>query len=351
MPINFAGTPTRQPGTAGEVWQAVDPVNGVYAWNPGGTGPPGPPGATGAIGPQGPVGATGPTGLTGNTGLTGATGATGATGPAGTNGTNGTAGATGNTGPQGIQGATGNTGPQGLTGQQGPTGPSGPPGPAGSGSTGIDNISTFNSVYGTDPNTPSLDYEFDQNTSSLPSGWSWVNQGALTYSEQLGGGSLLLPATATGDIRGIVESCPSTSSFTVYAKFDLDMVRQAVGPGAGAGIALRESSSGKLVTWFHYINDGTTDWLDYVDSWTNPSTHTTNFQTIKSPFNSQSIYFSIHKNNATSWDFLFSTGFQWIKIATAVNVGAFMTPDQIGFFGRLANNIDASASVEWMRFR
>jgi len=353
MPINFAGTPTRDPTAAGKVWQAVDPTNNVYGWNPGGiSGPQGPPGPQGPAGAQGPVGLTGPTGPTGLTGLTGATGAQGPAGTNGTNGAAGAAGATGATGPQGIQGAQGNTGPQGLTGQQGPQGIQGPPGPGGGGSSGIDDISTFDVVYGTDPNNPSLDYEFEATTTSLPSGWSWLNQGALTYQEQLGGGTLYNTTSAVGDLRGILESAPSASSYNVYAKFSLAGTRQQSGSLFGVGFVLRESSSGKLYTLLHYINDGIADWDDYVDHWSS-TTSASHVGTDSSQRSSavDTYYFRIHKNSLSSWDFYMGAGPQWLKLVFSVNVGAFMTPDQIGFGGRFGNSGDCLGTCEWMRFR
>jgi hypothetical protein len=132
---------------------------------------------------------------------------------------------------------------------------------------------------------------------------------------------------------------------------DLAFLRQAVGPGAGGGILLRESSSGKLFTHFHYINDGVADWQDYIDTWNSPSSHASNFQQVKSGFTSVPFYMLIVKNSPTSWDCFFSNGFQWVRFATAINVGAFMTPDQVGFGGRFGNNADCSIAIEWIRCR
>ena len=349
MPTNFKGTPNPR-GLASQVWAKLSGSPDDSNWVDSGSSP-GPPGPTGPVGPPGPIGLTGPIGPTGLTGLTGSTGVTGATGTPGTNGTNGTPGATGATGPAGIQGAQGITGPIGLTGAQGPTGPQGPPGPGGGGgSTGIDNPSIFNGVFG--PNALNADYEFDATSSALPTGWSWVNQGVAVYSEQLGGGSISIVGNATSSVRAIVESLPVASTYTIYAKMDLAFLRQTVGGNPiGGGILLRESSSGKLVTHIHYVNDGVTDWQDYVDSWSSPTTAVSNFQTVKSAFQSIPYYFAITKNSPTSWDFFFGNGFQFVRFATAVNVGAFMTPDQVGFCGRLGNNADCSVAIEWLRIR
>ena len=56
------------------------------------------------------------------------------------------------------------------------------------------------------------DYEFNGSGSSLPTGWSWVNQGTSTYAEANGYGSLDFQAGGADESRGIVRAVPAGAS-------------------------------------------------------------------------------------------------------------------------------------------
>lgn len=89
-----------------------------------------------------------------------------------------------------------------------------------------------------------FDYEFEGATTSLPSGWSWLNQGAATYTEALGAGVVAVPTSAGYNWRGLVQTITGTS-WLATCKLTMAGVSAA---DLYFGMLLRESSSSKLLS-------------------------------------------------------------------------------------------------------
>lgn len=211
-------------------------------------------------------------------------------------------------------------------------------------SPSIDNLTAFNTAYGS---ALSYDYEFAADTTSLPSGWSWVNQSTSTYQEKGGKGAISAPATSTVNWRLLMRALPSESTWTAYAKLTAYMSTAA---DAFFGLLLRESSSGKLQDVSCYPTTS----AFYVSRWTNATTYSTSpaGPLADHVARSSTVYFRIKRNSATSYDFSMSPdGVLWRTILAANDVSAFMTPDQIGFGLDVTNNIVSGVACDWFRVR
>lgn len=402
-PVGTTGPtgPTGAPGAVG----ATGPAGAV-----GPTGPTGPQGLTGDTGAPGPVGATGPTGATGPVGPAGlnwqgtwvaetayvvddavgydgaswfavapstgaqpdispaswallaAEGAVGATGPGGATGPAGPAGPTGATGPQGDAGPVGATGPDGAVGATGPTGPAGDAGAVGAtGPTGPAGPTGATGPAGTSVPTPDStpasphadDYEFNASSSSLPTGWSWVNQSTSTYVEASGYGRIAAPAGAgSGEIlRAVVRAVPAGASWTATMKVASTRITNLASV-YGPTLFLRESSTGKLVSFAQYWGSSAAYGM-HIQRWTNETTYlgdsatniAVNLRDAMTP-----IYLRIVKNSATSFDFQCSRdGVAWATVLAAMNVSTHMTPDQIGFGSNFGAANAAQVACDWYR--
>ena len=205
----------------------------------------------------------------------------------------------------------------------------------------IDNVNDTFWSSGSGP----LDYEFDTDdlTGTLPGDFVWFNQGASTYSQQLGAGVITHPGSSSDTVRGIARTIPPTTSWTATAKLS------HMGQDNSAyqtGICLRDSVSGKLATFGPRF--GQTLGLLY---WTNPTTYASRPVTdITTPTDVR--YIRVTKTSATSWAFAVSNdGLSWYTHTTALNVSTFLTPDQIGFFIYRANTATLSTSIHWLRVR
>lgn len=194
-----------------------------------------------------------------------------------------------------------------------------------------------------------FDYEFEGSSSSLPSGWSWVNQGSATYQEDYGAGVLASPSSASSFTwRAIVRSLSgAAASWTATVKLPWIGGRGADSYGA---LLLRQSSDGKMVT-LGTPSSVTGGW--YIDKWTTATAYNSSFVSNKTTAHIRVYeYLRIRKNSASSWDFLVSPdGLSWFPIGSAIDVGAYMTPDQIGFGTENHNSETVSASCHWLRLR
>lgn len=188
-----------------------------------------------------------------------------------------------------------------------------------------------------------FDYEFNASSSSLPSGWSWINQGTATYQENYGAG-LLVGTTQSGEnYRGVVESfAGAPSTWTLTAKMDF-----AIGntQSSGGGLMLRESSSGKFYIF------GMNYFLDVqLNHWASTTSVTGTDVTTNVAMTPS--YFRVIKHSATSFDFLYSTqGTAWTTAIGAYNA-SYCVPDQIGF-GVDANGTTYTPQLacNWLRVR
>lgn len=195
------------------------------------------------------------------------------------------------------------------------------------------------------PTTPHADdYEFNATAASLPTGWSWANQGTSTYAEAKGYGSVAFQAGGSDELRAIVRAVPAGAAWT--ATFHAPVaLRVASGTVPSRALVLRDSASGK-VTAFTQLTDQTT----IVDYYTNPTTWSSRPGAALTVFNAPLLeYVRVVKNSATSWDFAVSPdGTTWVTTHSAINVSTHMTPDQIGI-GVNSRTNPLALGVDWYR--
>lgn len=195
-------------------------------------------------------------------------------------------------------------------------------------------IATIQSTIITPDTQPSLsnpaDYEFSSNSTSLPSGWSWVNQGSATYNETLGIGALDLPGGGADESRHIVQNIPAAGSFTLIVKF------YHISPGSGLfqsrHIVLRDSATDKQMRFSLVIAASPELVVDYYSNNTTFSNRRGAAVVLQGDSISAGVpYVKIVKNSATSWDWYVSQdGVGWLPIHSAINVSTDLTPNQIG---------------------
>lgn len=250
----------------------------------------------------------------------------------------------GSQGPQGSQGTQGSQGRVGLEGPQGSgaQGAQGAQGAGGSGGSGSDRLTAW---YGADIG---YDYEFDADagplayTVALPSGWAWFNQAGRVYKEFAGAGVLSGMHSSGDSIFGITRSLAGApASWTADAKVGI----AGNGGVLFTGIALRESSSGKLL--LHAMGDGGRVTTFQFSS---PTSFTTDIHHNDMAHPANPMFLRIIKHSDTNFEFLYSPdGLAWAE--SIGNINPFLTPDQIGFFCNNEMNDPGEASMEWLRLR
>lgn len=196
------------------------------------------------------------------------------------------------------------------------------------------------------PTVPNADdYEFNNTTSSLPSGWSWFNQGSSVYSEALGWGGIVIPSQGSDNVRGIVRNLPAAGTYTLTMKISLAGKNAA---NVYGGPIMRESSSGKM--WgFYQRHDGTIGGIEY----SNVTTVNSTFGTINSNqvwVMGQYLYYRIHKNSAISFDMQYSpNGVHWLDVQLARNESGFAVADQVGFSLNSNNSQQSLIAIDYYR--
>lgn len=202
------------------------------------------------------------------------------------------------------------------------------------------------------------DYEFDASpmsgSASLPSGWSWLNQGTSTYEEKFGAGKIRPEITAnpSGEIRGIERALPAS---TWVATFKLATLLGSNLNGEGVLVFLRDSSSGHLggMRFYKDADHGmmidTVHWNDTSGSaganWAAVGGHTAGAPVT---------YLRIRRNSPTSYDFQASgDGICWVDVDMARDVtGVVATPDKIGFAAVIAQaTFQFELACHWFRVR
>lgn len=169
------------------------------------------------------------------------------------------------------------------------------------------------------------DQEFNATSSSLPSGWTWLNQGTATYSEAKGWGNILLPTASGVNVRGIVQTVPAVAAYTAVAKVT-GLIKDANNAYFGIG-----------------ITDGTKVISLTLDSaytlqvlrWATVTSFTDVLGTAQDSIFALPMWLRIRKNSVTSYDFAFSpNGSGWRDRLAAYDVSAWMTPTHLMVFGR-----------------
>lgn len=201
------------------------------------------------------------------------------------------------------------------------------------------------SLVDSPPGSPNAaNYEFDASSTSLPSGWSWFNQGTSTYSEAYGIGSLDLQAGGSDEFRGVVRALPAGTTWIATFKAQAAL-RIAGGTLPSRGLVLRESSSGKFTVFSQFTNHGVV-----VDHYTNVTTYSSRPGASLDVFNCLAFpYVRVRRNSATSYDFAVSPdGGTWLTTHAAINVSTHITPDQIGIGVNTRGNA-VSLGIDWYR--
>jgi hypothetical protein len=211
-------------------------------------------------------------------------------------------------------------------------------------SRSIDDLAMFNSIYGA---ALGYDYEFEGSGTSIPSGYSWFNQGTSTYREEGGVGVITLQNASGDNIRGITRSLSGfPSTWEAFGKFSFT-ARDA--NNAFAGFALRQSSDGKLVTWVGINGTGAESW-----KWNSPTGSNSAVVSQQGVYglSRTGFYLRLKRNSATSFDYKVSAdGRTWRTLATAQDFSAFMTADEIGFVAACSDNSSAEMACHWIRIR
>jgi hypothetical protein len=181
---------------------------------------------------------------------------------------------------------------------------------------------------------------FDTDTTSLPSGWAWRNQGSAAWQQILGKGVLTIPSGST-NLRMIERNVPPDSSWVAITRFTI--TGAALNIGGGMGLWRDANNSGFR---FVRVNNSANTLVQWF---TAPSTYSgdTAFQNIPSDA-TVGVYLAIRKNSATSWDFLVSpNGVTWATILGAYNVQTNLTaaPDKVFLFGD--TNTGGNGSVDF----
>lgn len=211
----------------------------------------------------------------------------------------------------------------------------------GSGASRFDTAT--DTLWGTDLG---YDAEFDTDTSSLPSGWAWLNQGTATYQQAFG--AALLADTGTSQLRGIEQNIPAGSSWVAVTKI---LLPPKPANFRNAGIYIRDGATGKL-TWYSigHTSGVTMGVSVQIDNWTNSTTYSASALAGSAPVHNLA-YLAVRKNSATSWDFLGSAdGLSWANFDLARNISTFTaSPSKIGLAWSTPDATRMSA--HWFRVR
>jgi len=173
------------------------------------------------------------------------------------------------------------------------------------------------------------DLEFAEDTASVPSGYSWVNQAAGTTWKQENGWGCITAAPPDAinahNWRMLVRSVPTFSE--IHARF-IPVWQSAIGSGY-CGLVFRDSATGKFSQF-----GGASATVNYyaAGNWTNPTTFggwVTGPASILSPGYE---YWRIVVNSSTDWDILTSpNGVGWVPVTLAFNPTTWQSIDQVGF--------------------
>lgn len=189
------------------------------------------------------------------------------------------------------------------------------------------------------------DYEFEASTASLPTGWSWVNQGGATYQEQYGAGLLTGTQQSGDNVRKILRAIPAAASFTAIVKAGVLLV--SANYTDFAPLILRNSATGKF-----YSLELNASRNAEVRLWNSSTSFSGTVIGTTQGVGSSPLYWRIKKNSSTSWDFAYSIdGIAWKTHIAAhdptTNLGG--APDQIGFGTNSNGSNENAVAIHWFR--
>jgi hypothetical protein len=202
-------------------------------------------------------------------------------------------------------------------------------------STGIDDPNLWSTAS-------AYDYEFNATTTSLPSGWSWMNQGSATYDEVYGGGVLYHPGAGTYNIKLLMQEVPPDASWTLTAKITFTAIDiNYIMPG----LVLYDSSStaSALLTCRH-------GQMVSLSLWSNPSTFASGVVNITPLVAPQ--YFRITKASSTEYTFEVSAdGIGWYTVIENYNITWLVDPTHFGFGVMRSVASPVAVTCHWFRVR
>jgi hypothetical protein len=153
--------------------------------------------------------------------------------------------------------------------------------------------------------------------------FSWINQGAATLDTTHGGIQLYSPVSGgTWDLHMRVKSAPSTP-YSISAAF---LMNGAYGVGPLAGLVWRQSSDGKLVGFFRYMNAATYE----VTKFTDETTLSANYVSLLMSERDTLHFLRIADDGASRTCAYSLDGRHWTQVHT-VGRTDFLTADQVGF--------------------
>jgi hypothetical protein len=169
--------------------------------------------------------------------------------------------------------------------------------------------------------------------------FAWVNQGTATGTAVGNRIVLFAPATAGESIRLLKQALPA-APYTVTACLMPNIVNTNY---HGAGIMLRESSTGKLLgicTSFNASNQ----LRGY--RWSNPTTFASQASNIDLP-SCNPIWLRVSRSGTTLTADMSVDGYSWRTVLTEAITASFTTaPDEVGFFGNCGGTTaDVSLSL------
>lgn len=191
------------------------------------------------------------------------------------------------------------------------------------------------------PAVPSAyDYEFTGSGTTIPAGWSWTNQGTSTYLEKNGSGYLTVPTGLGWNNRFIHSPIATDASFEYRAKFRLVAVRNTNYFQVGFFLTngTKNISAGYDNRGFKYL---------YWNSPTSFLSESASYPLMMA----DTIYVSLRKNSATSWDIGYSTdGEIYSYPHVAINFSTHMTTTGIGFGFQNENQAGLQTiACDWFR--
>ena len=197
-----------------------------------------------------------------------------------------------------------------------------------------------------------LGYEFNAlNTTTLPTGWAWLNQGDATYYEDNGCGTIFNPNSGMGspdDVAAIIQPITFTYPFTIWANICIGL-----GPTNynSAGIVMYASGSGQLTAF--NLGVGGSFWQYGWTQWSDPTSFSgSGGNPIFGPlpnFRYWRVIFTADNN----WELdLSDNGYAWWQVITGYDPSGFETGfDHLGFFADANGGGDAYLSAHWLRFQ
>jgi len=172
-------------------------------------------------------------------------------------------------------------------------------------------------------------------------GWSWVNQGGATVDSTNGG--ILLDHDGSGgagvNLRVRVRSIVPSVTITTMSLGHTDFVAGT----PGWGVCFRDSGAGKLLIWQHV-------WASVVNvvRYSSPTAVATVMMAENSPRYTTQIALFVRMVDDGSDLFFYTSrdGQEWILQYTEA-VGAYLTPDEAGFFVNPINYGVCNRLMSW----